>query len=145
MRIHHHVSDLLIAVTTVISIAPVFAADGQLEINQACANVGCFAGDGAGLPVSISSPGSYLLTGNLSTADVNATVIAVSGSSVTLDLNGFAVIGPVSCTGKPPVCSASGSGIGVSISSSRSVTVRNGTIRGFADGIRGASGSGPTH
>lgn len=40
------------------------AADGELEINQACAgsSVGCFPGDSAGFPVSITQPGSYRFT-----------------------------------------------------------------------------------
>jgi hypothetical protein len=44
----------------------IFASDGQLEINQACAvNTGCFPGDDPGFPVTITQPGSYRLTGNL--------------------------------------------------------------------------------
>ncbi len=31
------------------------AADGALEINQDCAAVGCFSGDTAGFPVSITT------------------------------------------------------------------------------------------
>ena len=34
------------------------ASPGALEINQDCANAGCFAGDTAGYPGSISQPGS---------------------------------------------------------------------------------------
>jgi hypothetical protein len=61
------------------------AVDGVLEINQACAvNTGCFAGDTAGYPVTITSPGSYRLTGNL----VPGGRIEISVDSVTLDLNG---------------------------------------------------------
>lgn len=130
MHINFHVARLLVVAVTLFSTSLAFASDGQLEINQACADVGCFAGDAAGLPVSISKPGSYLLTGNLNVADANISAITISGDSVTLDLNGFALIGPVSCPGKPPVCSTTGSGTGVTISSPNA-TVRNGSIRGF--------------
>ena len=44
------------------------ASEGALEINQTCAlQTGCFAGDGAGFPVTIdgSAGSSYLLTGDL--------------------------------------------------------------------------------
>jgi hypothetical protein len=41
------------------------AVDGVLEINQACVSVGCFPGDLAGFPVTISSTGSYRLTSSL--------------------------------------------------------------------------------
>ncbi len=45
--------------------SPALAVDGVLEINQACADSGCFSGDGAGFPVIISAAGSYRLTSNL--------------------------------------------------------------------------------
>ena len=51
----------LLALWTGMALAP----DGQLEINDACALAGCFAGDTAGYPVAITTPGSYRLTGNL--------------------------------------------------------------------------------
>ena len=40
---------------------PAIASDGVLEINQTCAvQTGCFSGDVAGFPVTISTSGSYL-------------------------------------------------------------------------------------
>ena len=36
---------------------PALATDGVLEINQSCAAVGCFPGDEARLPVTITQPG----------------------------------------------------------------------------------------
>lgn len=42
-----------------LSSIPASASDGVLEINQTCAiQTGCFAGDTAGLPVTISASGS---------------------------------------------------------------------------------------
>ena len=59
MRINSHISRLLIVIASIISTAPVFASDGQLEINQACAiNTGCFSGDAPGFLVTITAPGS---------------------------------------------------------------------------------------
>ena len=49
--------------------APALADAGRLEINQICAvETGCFPGDAAGFPVTLTTPGSYALTGNLSLA-----------------------------------------------------------------------------
>ncbi len=68
------------------------ASDGVLEINQACAlNGGCFSGDDAGFPVTISSPGSYRLTSSLSVGNPDKLAIDITADRVSLDLNGFAV------------------------------------------------------
>ena len=118
---------------------PVQASDGALEINQTCAvETGCFAGDTPGYPVTIGEAGSYRLTSNLSiTADV--TGIEISSSYVTLDLGGFQIAGPVSCsgTGIDLTCSARGTSDGVlALSSARYVTIRNGTVRNMSrDGV----------
>lgn len=120
-------------------------ADGILEINQACAESGgCFPGDSAGFPVTISSSGSYRLTGNLALSnDLDAIVITTS--SVTLDLAGFEISGPGSCTGSGSTidCGAEGVGSGVWVDNNPdSVTIRNGVISNMRlTGIR-AEGNG---
>lgn len=106
-----------------------------LEITQNCAEVsGCFSGDSGGFPVTITEPGSYRLASNL---DVSALsdpdVIQIQASNVTLDLNGFAIIGPVTCSGTPVTsCNpSSGTGIGIHVSTGLSdLTIRNGSVRG---------------
>ncbi|MEM7054158.1 MAG: right-handed parallel beta-helix repeat-containing protein [Pseudomonadota bacterium] len=121
--------------------ASTLASDGVIEINQLCVNTGCFDGDTAGFPVQITSPGSYRLTSNLDVRSLstpqNRDAIAISSNNVTLDLNGFSLIGPVSCTGATPTCSPSGAGVGiVGTALVRSVTIENGAITGFGeDGI----------
>jgi len=117
MRVNLHVIGLLIAIATIISTAPIFASDGQLEINQACAvNTGCFTGDDPGFPVTITTPGSYRLTGSLdlSAEGVNVSGIAVSAPAVTIDLSGFHIAGPTSCSGSGASisCSPSSTGVG---------------------------------
>lgn len=113
---------------------PARASDGAIEINMAAATAGGVTpGDGSGFPVTIDQPGSYVLTGNLQ-VDEDATAIQITADNVTLDLNGFSILGPTSCTGSPPTCTATGTGIGV-FSIGINVTVRNGTVRGM-----GASG-----
>lgn len=116
--------------------AAAHASDGRLEISDACAATGCFAGDVPGLPVSITQPGSYVLTSNLTASSTGA--ITTSALGVDLDLNGFSVIGPGSCTaslggdGKLVAVTCTGtSGTGISGVAS----IRNGTVRGFATGI----------
>lgn len=105
------------------------AVDGVLEINQTCASVGCFAGDGPRLPVTITAPGSYRLTSNL-TGEFGANAIEISlasmGPGMTLDLNGFEIAG----------VAGSLDGIRVTSWATRSVSVRNGTVRNFGgDGL----------
>lgn len=73
----------------------------------------------------ITQPGSYTLTGNLQGV-AGKHGIAIAASGVTLDLNGFAVIG------------AAGSldGISVVASDLTTITVRNGTVRAWGgDGV----------
>jgi len=113
---------------------PVYAADGVLEINQACAaNSGCFPGDGAGFPVRISASGSYVLTSNLTLSSANDTAINIVSDYVTVDLNGFEIAGVNVCSGgPPPTCSPNGAGSGIS-SNNDGILVRNGTIRGMGD------------
>ena len=105
----------------------VFASDGVLEINQACAvQTGCFPGDTPGMPVQITSTGSYRLTSNLTPPNQNTTVISISAAGVNVDLNGFAIQG----TNTTFPCSAPGSGIGVA-SSASGVALLNGNVRGM--------------
>ena len=68
------------------------AVDGVIEINQAKALAGgVTSGDAAGFPVTISTPGSYRLTGNLTLPDPDTTGIHVTADDVHIDLNGFAI------------------------------------------------------
>lgn len=102
--------------------APAAAVDGVIEINQARALAGGVSpGDAAGFPVTVSQPGSYRLTGDL-TAPVGLNGILVQAPDVTIDLNGFRVVGPG--TG------AIASGIYVSTGSDN-FELRNGTIQSF--------------
>jgi hypothetical protein len=78
------------------------------------------------VPIVIKHPGSYVLGSNLVVKNPNVNAILVDTDNVTIDLNGFAIIGPnVGATGK-------GSGI-VTTSSRKNVVARNGSVRGFFD------------
>lgn len=119
----------------------VFAGDGVREINPACVSLGCFSGDSPGFPVEIQDPGSYRLTGNLDVSGTTnpefTTAITITAEAVTLDLNGFSILGPVSCTGTPVTgCSPSGGdgdGIHTPVTNNATITIMNGVIRGMGD------------
>jgi hypothetical protein len=111
---------------------PATAVDGVLEINQACAvSTGCFAGDEAGFPVTITSAGvSVRLTSSLTVPSASTTAISVNAADVTVDLNGFRILGPTICSGIPLACVPAGTGDGVAGPHPGTV-VSNGTIRGM--------------
>ena len=83
----------------------------------------------AAAPFTISQPGSYYLTTNLTGTAGNDGIIITSGN-VTLDLNGFALLGLPSSL----------RGIAVS-GSCTNVTVRNGSVSGW--GAYGVDGYSP--
>jgi hypothetical protein len=107
---------------------PAGAVDGQVNINQATVMAA------GGFPYHITQPGSYKLAGNLIVpADKDAVEITADG--VTLDLNGFSIIGPLTCTGQPVTsCAGSASGTGI-YSTNNNIAVKNGTVTGM--GLRG--------
>jgi hypothetical protein len=121
------------------------ASNGVVVITQADVTKGSIPGTSgtAGFPITITHSGSYQLGSNLVvTAGVNA--IAIDAGDVTLDLNGFAIRGPVTCTGTAKAMKCSGfAGAGSGIVSSRSnVTVRNGKVSGFSELGVNVSGDG---
>jgi len=112
-------------------VSALWAADGVTEINQASVEAA------GGFPYTITEPGSYLLTGNLTVPDENTSAIEVRADDVTLDLNGFAIqcadSDGVNCEPSP----GSGEGvtvffvIGENFDTGSNTVVRNGTVRGM--------------
>lgn len=80
-------------------------------------------GDSLGL-YKITQPGSYYLTGNI-TVPESKHGIMITASEVTIDLNGYSVIGPGKENGN------SAHGIYTYINVTNNVTVKNGTVKGF--------------
>src|SRR5881409_3648374 len=123
-----------------------YAVDGVVLIGQYSALAGNVTpGDTAGFPVTISLPGSYRLSGNLTVPDFSSAIL-ITAEHVTLDLNGFSIIGPVTCTPNPTNCSSFGAGgigvqappftgpsIGALPAGLRGIRVLNGTVRGFSN------------
>lgn len=87
-------------VSIAVAAGAAWAGDGVVEINQSCVAAGCFAGDTAGFPVTISQPGSYRLTSDLTptTAQVG---IDVTAADVAIDLAGFSIRSTNDCSGAP--------------------------------------------
>ena len=113
---------------------PTWAVDGVVLIDQATAIAGGVTpGDAPGFPVTIGAPGSYRLAGNLTVPDANTNAVEISSDHVTLDLNGFAILGPTDCAGGFP-CANRGIGRGIfSLNAAMNITVRNGTVQGMGE------------
>ncbi|HVO65988.1 MAG TPA: right-handed parallel beta-helix repeat-containing protein [Syntrophales bacterium] len=85
-------------------------------------------------PVTITQPGSYVLEHNLVVPSTGTTAILVQADNVTIDLNGFAILGPMVCTGVPLVCNHhTGTGRGIDAGSHQNIKVYNGTVSGMGE------------
>lgn len=135
-RPNPNVKSIVIVLVLVLGGRSAFGVDGVTDINQARALAGGVSPDDtAGFPVTISQSGSYRLTGNLTTPNLNTTAIVVSAPFVTIDLNGFGIFGGNTCSGSPTSC-GSGTSRGVDASGAQDVTVLSGAIVGMgAEGI----------
>jgi len=119
------------------------AARSQALINQAAVTAA------GGFPYMISQPGSYKLSGNL-TNTTTSSAILIESNNVTLDLNGYTILGPgskdVAYPGTYAVpflgtdISALKPTVGIGVltwdvenpdAGLANITVKNGTIRGF--------------
>jgi hypothetical protein len=114
------------------------AGDGRVEINLARVLAGgVTTGDTPGYPVTLSAPGSYVVTSDLTGVPANTHAVLVTADRVTLDLNGFRIVGPAVCTGNGAavVCNPSTTGDGVSAGSRLDLRVYDGVIQGMEIGI----------
>ena len=109
-----------------------FAVDGVVLINQTNALAGNVTpGDTPGFPVTITQPGSYRLSSNLNLGYPGA--IDIESDNVTIDLNGFSIIGGGICyvdvNGVFTCEGLGGAGIFTTSSAGYSnITIRNGFI-----------------
>jgi hypothetical protein len=79
------------------------------------------------LPAVITVPGVYCLFVVLSTGMTSGNAIEIQRDNVVLDLNGYIIDGKAAGSGT--------SAIGIFASNRKNITIRNGTISGFAVGI----------
>jgi hypothetical protein len=101
--------------------APAAASDGVIEIDQARALAGGVTGsDTAGFPVTLDTPGSYVLTSNLFVPAAAGGVV-VTAEHVTLDLGGFLIEGAVGS-------------LGAGVQGGNLVRVHGGSVRRFGAG-----------
>ena len=75
----------------------------------------------ADIPLTISTPGSYYLTEDVTSS---GTAITIMADDVTIDLAGFALVGP-----------DTGTSCGINMNGRSNVEIRNGTVRDFSYGI----------
>lgn len=123
---------ILVSWTSWTSLA--LATDGVHEINQTCAvQTGCFAGDTAGFPVTITGAvgRSYRLTSDLLVPDRDTTAIEITRRDTSVDLNGFQII--LSLCQSLSCAPISGTGYGIYAPGARGVSVRNGSIVAMGD------------
>ena len=130
--------------TTLVTILFAFASaalavDGTVLINQSTITNGLAnCPTGGHLPIVICQPGSYRLSGNITVPDANTDAIHITADNVTLDLNGFAILGPATCTFKnlnlgvifPLQCSPAGTGVGI-LSFNNNIGLSNGAVNGM--------------
>ncbi len=110
---------LCLAMLTVFA-SSAFAVDGVVLIDQTRALAGSVTpGDTPGFPVTISVPGSYKLSGNL-TVPAGVDGIVIQSDNVTIDLNGFSIVGAES--------SADFAGITDKDTVHRAISIRNGVM-----------------
>lgn len=118
------------ALLTTIS-ATALADDGVTLIDQSKALLGNVTpGDTPGFPVTLSQPGSYRLSGNLTVSDIETTAIEIAADDVSLDLNGFRIRGPAFARAGNGISASTPAGGRYGFSS-----VTNGSISGFGYGL----------
>lgn len=102
-----------------------FAVDGVVLIDQARALAGNVTpGDAPGFPVTLTQPGSYRLSGNL-TVPSQTDGIVIQSNEITIDLNGFRISAPA------PATEADFAGITDKGVTYRSILIRNGAMTNF--------------
>jgi len=128
---------VMLLVWTSLCLPTIAAGKGPVVITQESALLGGISGscDAPGFPVTICKAGSYVLASDL-TVPPNVDGIDIAVPDVSLDLSGFTVRGPVTCTGVGTTLSCTNTGVANGIASTGSsvtgnMTVRNGNVRGF--------------
>jgi hypothetical protein len=129
---------------TLLVFAPAaLAVDGTVLINQSTITNGLpGCPTGGHFPIVICQSGSYRLSSNLTMPNANTDGIDITADNVTVDLNGFSILGPTVCSGSPLTCirnNGTPSGNGIS-SSNANIVVMNGQIKGM--GLNGISLAG---
>jgi hypothetical protein len=128
----------LIAAATLLAGATSAFAQATIDHNKALAG-GINPGDAPGYPITLSQPGSYKLMSNL-VVPAGQGGVEITANNVTLDLNGFSIVGPRSCSCNDstklvtctsiPVATA-----GIALQGDN-LQLRRGTVQGFTRGVQ---------
>jgi hypothetical protein len=141
------IGKVFLTVTLMAFSTAAMAVDGVIEINHAKTLAGGVNdGDDPGYPVTINTGGSYRLTSDLIIPDENTIGIILGASHISLDLNGFSIVGPNTCTGTGSAisCTFDQGSPGIRLDGAN-LTIKNGTIRSTAgDGLGQFGNIGPT-
>jgi len=123
----------LLALLALLTVAGSASAQGYTEVNQAIVDAQ------GGFPYTISQPGSYRLTSNLIKTAGNDAAIVIAASNVDLNLADFFIQAPGTCARNGSTgavtCSGHLPGSGIQESGFSNVTIRNGKVIGFFNGI----------
>jgi hypothetical protein len=121
---------LLTATFSLLSVLTVHAANAQLATTQAAKTSTIPI---SYLPFTITAPGTYVLTRNLTFNSFTDTAITISAGSVILDLKGYTILNTYQA---PPASGGASTGVEILHGpTTNNVTVRNGTIKNFYNGV----------
>lgn len=131
----HGVQPIIVLALVLLTAPASHAVDGVIELSHVRALAGgVTTSDTPGYPITIDNlgKGSYRLTSNLQVTDANTFAIIANADDVTIDLNGFTITGPTTCTwtGTTPECTGTGSGSGI-LAFKPGFVLSGGTIRGM--------------
>src|SRR5262245_60824840 len=90
----------------------------------------------ASVPAVISTAGVFCLTANVTSNSAVTNAIEIQANNVVIDLNGFKLAGNAG---------AASAAFGIHATGRQNITIRNGTIRGFRQGIVFEGGSSRGH
>jgi len=131
----HAALKMIVLAVAGLAASPAWAVDGVVLIDQNRALAGnVTAGDAPGFPVTISQPGSYEISGNL-TVPNGVHGIEITASNVALNLNGFTIAGPPGITLPPETVPPLPRSRAISVLAASNVTILNGTVTQTIDGI----------
>ena len=109
-----------LAASLLVLLAPIFSATPALAETVNCTAI-------TALPAVITVQGIYCFTGDLSTGITSGNAIEIQTNNVVLDLNGFKLGGLAAGLGT--------SAKGIRATNRQNIIIKNGTIRGFREGI----------
>lgn len=127
----------LIVAAALLATAAAAFAQATIDHNKALAG-GINPGDAPGYPITLSQPGSYKLMSNL-VVPAGQGGIEITANNVTLDLNGFSIVGPRTCSRNDSTLQVTCTSIPVATTGiglqGDNLQVRRGTVQGFTRGV----------